>query len=247
MTVLVLGASGATGRRLVAQLLARGEPVRAVVRPGSAFPEALNRDARLTLVRAGFLALPNDEIAKLVDGCRAVASCLGHTLSVQGIYGRPRRLVTESVQRVYEAVKRNAADTPVRFVLMNTTGNSNRDIPERVSFAQTCVMVFLRLLLPPHVDNEKAADFLRLKVGPGNQHMEWVAVRPDALTNDNEVSHYHVYPSPIRSAIFNAGETSRINVGHFMAELITHDELWNQWRGQMPVIYNAESSAAQHE
>jgi hypothetical protein len=33
-----------------------------------------------------------------------------------------------------------------------------------------------------------------------------------------------------------------INVGHFMAELITDDELWNQWNGQMPVIYNKEST-----
>ncbi len=247
MTVLVLGASGATGRQLVAQLLARGESVRVVVRPGSEFPEALLRDARLTLVRAEFLALTDDEIAELVAGCRAVASCLGHRLSLKGIYAPPRRLVTESVRCVYAAVKRNAAAAPVKFVLMNTTGNSNRDIRERVSFAQTCVITLLRLLLPPHVDNEKAADFLRLEVGPGNHRLEWVAVRPDALTNEEAVSQYQVYASPIRSAIFNAGKTSRINVGHFMAELITRDDLWNQWRGQMPVIYNADHGEEQRD
>jgi hypothetical protein len=27
-------------------------------------------------------------------------------------------------------------------------------------------------------------------------------------------------------------------VGHFMADLITEDALWQQWKGQMPVIYN---------
>ncbi len=32
--------------------------------------------------------------------------------------------------------------------------------------------------------------------------------------------------------------TSRINVGHFMADLITDEEIWNRWKGQMPVIYN---------
>jgi hypothetical protein len=52
-----------------------------------------------------------------------------------------------------------------------------------------------------------------------------------------------VYPSPIRSAIFDAGQTSRINVGHFMAELITNDDTWQQWHGQMPVIYNESSPA----
>jgi hypothetical protein len=68
------------------------------------------------------------------------------------------------------------------------------------------------------------------------------AVRPDTLINEDEVTEYEVHPSPTRSAIFDAGKTSRINVGHFMAELITDDELWNRWKGQMPVIYIKESS-----
>ena len=47
--------------------------------------------------------------------------------------------------------------------------------------------------------------------------------------------------SPIRSAIFDAGKTSRINVGCFMADLIGDEEVWNQWMGKMPVIYNREA------
>lgn len=39
-------------------------------------------------------------------------------------------------------------------------------------------------------------------------------------------------------AIFAPGQTSRINVGHFMADLITRDDTWARWKGQMPVIYN---------
>ncbi|MCP4135133.1 MAG: NAD(P)-dependent oxidoreductase, partial [bacterium] len=58
---------------------------------------------------------------------------------------------------------------------------------------------------------------------------------------EEEVSEYEVHPSPIRSAIFNAGQTSRINVGHFMAGLVTDNHLWDRWKGQMPVIYNAAS------
>ncbi len=52
---------------------------------------------------------------------------------------------------------------------------------------------------------------------------------------------YEIHPSPTRSAIFNAGEISRINVGHFMANLISDDNLWKKWKGQMPVIYNKSS------
>ena len=66
-------------------------------------------------------------------------------------------------------------------------------------------------------------------------------VRPDGLIDKDDVTEYLVHPSPIRSAMFDPGQTSRINVGHFMAELITKDDIWQQWKGQMPVIYNENS------
>jgi hypothetical protein len=124
---------------------------------------------------------------------------------------------------------------------MNTTGNRNRDVNEPISFAQKLVIGLLRLLLPPHVDNEKAADYLRTQIGQNNKLIDWVAVRPDGLINDDKVSDYEIYPSPIRSAIFNSGKTSRINVGHFMTDLLSNNNLWNTWKGQMPVIYNKSS------
>jgi hypothetical protein len=63
-------------------------------------------------------------------------------------------------------------------------------------------------------------------------------VRPDTLINEDQVTGYEVHPSPTRSAIFNAGTSSRINVAHFMADLITNSDTWSQWKGKMPVIYN---------
>ena len=96
----------------------------------------------------------------------------------------------------------------------------------------------VRLLLPPQIDNEKAADFLRIKIGQSNNLIEWVAVRPDSLIDEDTITPYDVVPSPTRSAIFNAGKTSRVNVAHFMADLITNETLWTEWQGKMPVIYN---------
>lgn len=57
------------------------------------------------------------------------------------------------------------------------------------------------------------------------------------MDNDT-VTGYEVYPSPVTSPVFNAGKTSRVNVGHFVADLITIESTWKRWRGQMPVIYN---------
>jgi hypothetical protein len=136
------------------------------------------------------------------------------------------------------AIKANKAVEPTKFVLMNTAGNSNRDLHEPISFGQMCVIGIVRLLLPPHVDNEKAADYLRGSIGQDDEAIQWAVVRLDTLINENQVTEYEVHPSPNRSAIFNPGSTSRINVGHFMADLITDEDTWNGWKGQMPVIYN---------
>lgn len=240
MNILVVGATGATGRPLVQQLLERGHAVNVIVRSPGSLPEALRTHARLTIIQANLLDLSDAELAEQVQGMDAVASCLGHNLTFKGIYGHPRRLVTEATRRLCNAIKANQPVARIKYVLMNTTGNRNRDLNEPISLAQQVVIGLLRLLLPPHVDNEQAADYLRTQIGQQDGQIEWVAVRPDGLIDADEVTPYVTYPSPIRSAIFDAGQVSRINVAHFMAELITNAACWQQWRGQMPVIYSKE-------
>ena len=243
MIVLIVGASGATGRHLVAHLLEQGHPVRAVVRSAEKLPESIRNEPRLSIIEASILNLTDVEMVEHVAGCDAIASCLGHNLTFKAIYGKPRRLVTDAARRLCAAIKANNPKKPIKYVLMNTTGNRNRDLNEPISFAERGVIALLRLLLPPHVDNEKAADFLRTEIGQNDPIIEWTAVRPDDLINESEVSEYEVYPSPTRSAIFNAGKVSRINVAHFMANLISEDHLWQKWKGQMPVIYSKDTSS----
>lgn len=238
MTILVVGASGATGRHLLAHLLEQGHIVRAVVRSAERLPESIRNESNLSIIEASILNLSDTEMAEHVAGCDAVASCLGHNITFKGIYGKPRRLVTDAARRLCAAIKANKPEKPIKYVLMNTTGNRNRDLNEPISFSEKCVIALLRLLLPPHVDNEKAADFLRAKIGQNDAMIEWVAVRPDGLIDEPDVTEYEIHPSPTRSAIFNAGKVSRISVAHFMATLIGNDDLWQKWKGQMPVIYN---------
>jgi len=237
-TILVVGASGATGRLLVEQLLNRGQSVKAIVRSPKSLPEPLKENPRLTLIPASISELSDSEIATYADGCDAVASCLGHNLTFKGVFGHPRRLVTDTTRRLCNAIQLSHPESPIKFALMNTTGNRNRDLNEPISFAQKCVVGLLRLLIPPHADNEDAADYLRTQIGQNNRMIEWVAVRPDSLVDFESVSEYELHPSPTRSAIFDAGKTSRINVAHFMSTLITDEAVWEKWKGQMPVIYN---------
>ena len=242
MNTLIVGASGATGRLLVEQLLNREQKVKIIVRSDESLPELVKNHKNLEIVQASLLDLSDTELEKQVKGIDAVASCLGHNLTFIGMFGHPRKLVTDATSRLCEAVKANNPNKTVKFVLMNTIANSNRDIQEHNSIGHRMVIGLLRLLLPPHVDNENAADYLRTKIDQNNDKIEWVAVRPSGLIDVNEVTEYDAYSSPLGSAIFDSGKISRINVGHFMADIITDSKIWNKWKGQMPVIYNKDAS-----
>ena len=126
---------------------------------------------------------------------------------------------------------------------MNTAGNQNRDLNEPISVGERIVTVLLRLLLPPHPDNEQAADYLRTVIGQNNLRIEWAVVRPDSLIDEEQVTEYSLHPSPVRSALFNPGKTSRINVANLMSQLITDENLWRNWKGQMPVVYNSPTNS----
>ena len=239
--VLVVGASGATGKLLVADLLQRNAEVVAVVRASSSLVNTVGNQSNYREILASITELSEQELIPYLKDCDVVLSCLGHNLTFKGMFGEPKRLVTDTIKKVSRVIESLEPGKKVKIILMNTTGNSNRDMNEPISFAQKSVVGLLRLLLPPHADNEQAADYLRSKVGQNDQLIEWAAVRPDGLIDEDEVTPYDVHPSPIRSAIFDPGQTSRINVGHFIAELITEDDIWRKWQGQMPVIYNKVS------
>lgn len=237
MTILIAGASGATGIRLVEELLNRGHHVKVIVRSPEKLPEVIYNHAHLVVIPASILELSDKAMEQHVKGCDAVASCLGHNLTFKGLFGKPRRLVTDATRRLCIAIKANKSGASTKYVLMNTVANRNRDLNESMPLAQRCIIWVLRLLLPPHSDNEQAAEYLRTVIGQKDHAIEWVAVRPSTLIDEQSISEIEVYPSPVRS-ILNDGQISRINVGYFMADLITDEDVWNKWKGQMPVIYN---------
>ena len=238
MTTLVVGATGATGKQLVEQLLSMGQKVKVIVRPSGKIPDKWNSSDKISIIKACISEISADEMINYLKDCQSVASCLGHNLTLKGIFGKPRNLVTDAIRLLSNAIQKNSPEKPIKFVLMNTTANRNRNLNEPVSTGEKLVMGLIRLLVPPQSDNEKAADILRVDVGQNNKLIEWVAVRPDTLINEDIVTEYDINASPTRSTLFKPGKTSRINVGYFMAKLIVDTDLWNKWKGQMPVIYN---------
>ena len=238
MTTLVVGATGATGKQLVEQLLNKGQKVKVIVRPTGKTPDNWKNNDKISIIKASISKISVSEMINYMNDCQSVASCLGHNITLKGIFGKPRNLVTDAIRLLTDAIQKNSPEKPIKFVLMNTTANRNRDLNEPISIGQKLVMGLIRLLVPPQLDNEKAADILRVDIGQNNKLIQWVAVRPDTLINEDIVNEYEIHASPTRSALFNPGKTSRINVGHFMAKLIVNNDLWSKWKGQMPVVYN---------
>jgi nucleoside-diphosphate-sugar epimerase len=239
MIVLIIGASGATGKLLVEQLLSVGLKVKIIVRSTSHIPDSWESNDNITIIRLNSITdISANEMTKHLNDCQWVVLCLGHNPNLRGIYGKPKKLVTDFVELICNSIINSNREKPLRIILMNTTGNSNKDLKETVSFGEKIVKNIIRLLLPPFSDNEKAAEYLRLKIGKNNPFIEWVTVRPDNLIDIEIVTEYSIHISPTRSALFNPGQTSRINVAHFMFQLITNDIIWDRWKGEMPVIYN---------
>ncbi|HLU93219.1 MAG TPA: NAD(P)-binding oxidoreductase [Membranihabitans sp.] len=231
MTTFVVGGTGQTGRHLVDQLLERGERVKAVVRPDSKIPRTWNSNELLEIIPLELTRVTKYELAGHLEGCRAIGSCLGH----RTIYGSPRYLVRDAVRLLCDAVSQNTPARPVRFILMNTAGYHVPDSDPPLTFLQKVIIRLLRVLLPPHPDNEKAAEYL---IHHTHEQVEWVVVRPDNLTTEEAITPYSIHPAPTRDPFFKPGKSSRINVAHFMASLITEESIWDKWKGRMPVIYN---------
>ena len=241
MKVLVLGANGSTGFNVVTQLLKQGINVKALTRNVEIFDSIKNRE-HIEVLKASILEIDNQMLKQYLSDVDAVISCLGHNITLKGIFGKPYTLVVDALIRIVNSFNENNKNKTIKIIWMNTTACINKLQSEKFKYNENFVMKIMRFLLPPQRDNELSLGYLIDTVGISNKHIEWIAVRPDTLINEVEVSEYIVHPSPIRSPIFDAGKTSRINVADFMVSLLKDEELWEKWKYKTPVIYNIESN-----
>lgn len=238
-TVLLLGGTGRTGGRVLKQLLERGVAVRAIVRSAARLPDDVVGDSSLSVIEAEPLSLTTEEWRKHLQGCDAVISCLGHTISVRGIFGPPYDLITAVVTRMARAVESMQPGKPVRLILMGSVSvNRPEKADTRRGTSERLVLSALCGLVPPTKDNQSAADFLAREFKADDRAVEWAVVRPDTL-REGDVCGYELSDQLVTS-LFKPAETNMANVAHFMCELATDEAAWTRWRGQMPVIVNAE-------
>ena len=273
--VLVVGATGNTGKYIVKMLLDSESPqhqVTVIVRSKTKMLKILqylstsNHDimdkkdnvlmkcpTNLTIVEVSdFLnekELSNEKLQSLLKDCTAVVSCLGHTMDMKGLWGYPKSLVTDTVKRLTTNMPSTA-----KFILMNSDGVSHPDgisDPLR-SYTERTIIFLLRYLINPHYDNEQAAKYLYDNRDGGNggcKIKNFVVVRPTDLIDSDETSEYTIYMKQ-HGSLFGSGVVSRINVATFMVNELILDVNGNyqtKYNQQFPIIYNKENESENEE
>lgn len=255
LSILVVGATGATGKWLVKLLLDEGHSVSVVVRSKERMftaLEELNTDNerktpldRLSITEGSLLDLSDNQLKEQVKGTDAVVSCLGHNMDFKGMWGKKdRKLVTDAAQRLTAAMK-NTTSNKSKFILMGSDGVSNPNgQDDNRTFGEQLVLTLLRWLIPPHNDNEAAAAFLHSLGTSGN--LEWSIVRPTDLIDGRPTGKFELFDKP-QGGLFGAGVATRSHVAQCMAEFITDEQKWNKYKFKMPVLHDIVANKATSE
>jgi uncharacterized protein YbjT (DUF2867 family) len=196
MKILVLGATGGTGRLIVSDAVAKGNSVVALVRsaadadlPGA---ELIEGDVtnEITLGRA-------------LDGCDAVVSVLG-----TGMGFRKVSLLTEATRALIAAMKSTGVR---RLVCVSALGVG--DSRGHGGF------VFDRLFQPLLL-NQAYKDKNRQEAAIRASSLDWVIVRPGMLTDDPPQESVRAV---IDLAGIHGGKIARADVARFVVDELTTD------------------------
>ncbi len=198
MRILILGATGKTGAKMVELALARGHSVTAFVRdPG----KVTASDSNLTVIEGDILDPASIEKA-FAQPCDAVLSALG-------IFHRePKTDLSDGTRNVLQAMQRHNVR---RIAVVSTIGAG--DSRGQGNFLARN----LQRILLSHVIDDKNRQEAHLEASG----LDWTIVRPPQLTDKNEVRTDLVTwqgPSPKRPKL--TWKTSRASVAGFLLDAV---------------------------
>ncbi|MFC0714401.1 NAD(P)-dependent oxidoreductase [Cellulomonas biazotea] len=222
MKVLVVGATGGSGRAAVAELVRRGHEVTAVSRHAAALtgPHVRGVDGDAT---------DPATVDALVAGQDAIVVTIGISenpvrVRLRGPAGTPIDVRSRATREVVAAMRRHGVR---RVVVQSSYGvGSTRD---RLPFGTR--LVFALLLAPQIADEERMSSELRAS------GLDWVEVQPVYLTDDDVPQAPFASPDgEIRSM-----KVSRRQVGRVLADAVEHDDVV---RCSLAVSHDPEAQAA---
>lgn len=199
MRIVVIGASGGTGRQLVEQALARGHQVTAFVRNPAKF-RVVHENLRVV---AGNV-LDRTSVLKAVEGSDGVVCALGHK---RWFY--PNAILSSGTRHIVDAMESTGVR---RFVCETSLGVGD-------SFGR--LGLYYTLFVVPFILPLYYWDKYRQERVIRGSKLDWVIVRPAALTNGAKRGRYRHGPR-VGNWLLTL-RVSRADVADFMLNQLTDD------------------------
>jgi putative NADH-flavin reductase len=208
MQVLILGATGGTGRELVKQALGHGHTVRVMAR---------NPD-RVKTVHPRLEVLQGD----IADTTALTAALKGQdaVLSALGVNDRnPNTILSEGVRNLLRAMKRQKVNRLI-FVSSLGVGDSKGQLGPLYNW-----VLLPSLLKNIFADKERAEEVIR------ESKVDWTIVRPGALKNKPLTGKYRAGPEATKKRLFP--RVGRADVADFILDTLEH----NRYVRETPAIF----------
>jgi putative NADH-flavin reductase len=201
MKILVIGATGGTGRRLVELALARGHDVTALVRNPAATGIG---HPNLRLVRGD--VMDPAAVARIMPGHDAVISTLGAPAMRTG------RVRSDGSRNIVQAMERAGIR---RFVCQTSLGyGDSRQLLDRAP-------LYFKYLIVPFFLRAGFADHQRQENVIKQSSLDWIIVRPGNLTDGPHTGTYrHGFPASDPTV---KAKVSRADVADFMLKQLADD------------------------
>ena len=197
--VLIVGATGGTGRQLVTQALERGYAVTALVRN----PSRLQLEhPQLTVIQGDVLDYASVEA--VMRGQDAVLSALGHKR-----FFYPTRILSEGTRNILRAMETHGV---ARFVCETSLGIGDSAGRMGLYFTLFVIPVILPFYFWDKTRQERTI---------AGSSVEWVIVRPGMLTNGEKRGRSH-HGRHVGSFLLTV-RISRADVADFMLNQLTSD------------------------
>jgi len=199
MKILIIGATGGTGRELVKQALERGQTVTALVRK----PErARFSDSNLKVMQGN--VLDYESVSRAVEGQDAVLCALGHKRWLG-----PTRILSDGTKNIIKAME---SHNVARFICETSLGVGD-------SFGK--LGLYYTLFTIPIIVPFYFWDKGRQEAAIRASSLKWTIVRPGALNNRKGRKKYKV-GDKVGNYIWTVG-ISRSDVADFMLNQLTDE------------------------
>jgi putative NADH-flavin reductase len=199
MRVLIIGATGGTGRELVAQALERGHTVTALVRDPSKLQE---RHPLLIVVRGD--VLDETSLGTAMADQEAVLSALGHKR-----FFHPTRILSAGTRNILRAMETHGVRRLVAETALGIGDSAGR------------LGLYYTLFVIPVILPFYFWDKTRQECAIAKSNADWVIVRPAMLTNGDKRRVYR-HGANVGS-FFWSGRISRADVADFMLNQLASD------------------------